>query len=328
VRSRRGPRRWRASPDRATAPVGPGGSLLSRRAASSARASVGIRIGGTTLRLRFPRALPAVRLAREHSAFAARGSADIDLEVVEAAVPVPRQAAVFESGGTWRAYELGRGILYEFRRPMGEGPPARGLLVDRKRRRGRLYLAPGPYRRTRGFALSFPLDELLFAHHLAHHGGFVLHACGIDTGTSTVAFCGHSGAGKSTTARLWRRFVPRARVLSDDRLVIRRRRGEYWAYGTPWHGTARYASRLGRPLRALVFLRQARRTSLRRLEPSGLAARLLALTFPPPWEAAGFAGGLRACAAATRLVPAHRFGTGAETTLSAPISTRCRVNAL
>ena len=39
-----------------------------------------------------------------------------------------------------------------------------------------------------------------------------------------VLFCGQSGAGKTTTARLWRRQRPRVAVLSDDRIVIAPRR--------------------------------------------------------------------------------------------------------
>lgn len=251
---------------------------------------------------------PAVRVPRAYAAFTVRAGHDIDVEVVEGDVPVPPGPPVFESGGTWRAYEVGRKVLYVFRRPMGKGAPARGLLVDAKRRRGLLYLAPTPYVRSTGFALSFPLDELLFQHHFAHAGAFVLHGCGIDTGAGLVAFCGHSGAGKTTTSRLWRRHAPGSVVLSDDRLVVRRRGARYWAFGTPWHGSGRYASPRGMPLRALFILKQARKkTSLRRLDPSGLASRLLAFTFPPPWEGPGLLAVLRSCERLAAAVPCYEL---------------------
>ncbi len=225
--------------------------------------------------------------------------------MVLAPVPVPDAAPVFESGGTWRAYEVGAKILYVFRRPMGKGPPARGLLIDRRRRRGTLYLAPGEYLAHRGFALSFPLDELLLQHHFAYDGGLVLHASGVDTGRGLVAFTGHSGAGKSTISRLFRRHAPLASVLSDDRLVIRRRRGQWWAYGTPWHGTARHAAPRALRLRALFVLKQSRTTALTRIEPQGFASQLLAFSFLPPWEPAAFFAVLRTAESFARAVPSY-----------------------
>ncbi|HSD28549.1 MAG TPA: hypothetical protein VLL75_14700, partial [Vicinamibacteria bacterium] len=139
-----------------------------------------LRVGGLTLAVRAPRPLPALLLSSRFRAFVPSRGADIALRLDPRPVPaVAPGDLVFDSGGTWRVYRHGRGLLYVFRAPMGQGPPARAVATDRSRRRGTLFLPPSPASRGRGFALSYPLDELLFQHRLAHEGGLVLHACGI-----------------------------------------------------------------------------------------------------------------------------------------------------
>ncbi|HEX6786741.1 MAG TPA: hypothetical protein VF076_06065, partial [Acidimicrobiales bacterium] len=210
---------------------------------------------------------------------------------------------LFDSGGTWRVYRHGRNLLYQFRPPLGDGAPARGVLIDEHRRRGRLFFRP-PYDRRRGFALSYPLDELLFQHHFARSGGLVVHACGVAWRGRALAFCGPSGAGKSTTARLWLRHQPDATILSDDRLVLRRH-GEKWqAHGTPWHGSARLASAHQRALSAVFFLEHGPKTVLVKLDRAEAAARLLAVAFPPLWEREGVAATLRGAARVAGALPA------------------------
>ena len=61
-------------------------------------------------------------------------------------------------------------------------------------------------------------------HRLACGQGLEVHAVGIvdEIGRGHL-FLGHSGAGKSTTARLWLE-QPEIRILSDDRIVLRRQR--------------------------------------------------------------------------------------------------------
>jgi hypothetical protein len=73
--------------------------------------------------------------------------------------------------------------------------------------------------------LSYPLDELLIMHRLTQEKAIELHSCGIvrPDGTGNL-FVGHSGAGKSTTTRLWTERED-VEVLSDDRIIVRRDEG-------------------------------------------------------------------------------------------------------
>jgi len=202
----------------------------------------------------------------------------------------------------WRVHRQGRDLLYTFRVPGLRPPVYKAVLVDRGLRRGRLFFPPvrgGPR-----YALDYPLDELLFQHRLTRDGAVEVHACGVVWRRRTLLFCGVSGAGKSTTARLWSRHAPRSIVLSDDRVVLRPTGRGARAWGTPWHGEGRFASPQSAPLGAVFFLRHGRATRVRRLAPAEAAARLLARAFPPLWDQGALARALRTCGAIATRVPA------------------------
>ena len=232
----------------------------------------------------------------------ARGD-DIDVEVVRGPIPSPPSSEpLFVSGGLWTVYRQGRRLLYLIREPVRGRAPLSALVIDERRARGRLHLPAGA-----PFALHYPLDELLFQHHLARHGGMEVHACGVAWKGRALLFCGQSGAGKTTTARLWRRHRPPADVLSDDRMIVRARGGRLWAFGTPWHGSGRFASPRGLPLGGIYFLARGRRSSVAPLPPPAAAAELFARSFPPPWEAAGITQMLGLCARVADDVPCARL---------------------
>lgn len=268
---------------------------------------VRLRVAGTTLAARAREAAPGLALARKLRPFVPKDGEDIRLTLSPEPVPDPgRSPLLFESGGLWQVFGSGAGLLYRFRSPLGDGPPpARGLHIDATWSRGTLYLPPSAYSRRPGFALSYPLDELLFAHHFAHRGAMVVHGCGLVAKGRGLLFCGHSGAGKTTTAGLWRRHCRGTHVLSDDRIVLRLRGGRPWMYGTPWHGSGRFASPRGAPLDAVFFLRQSARSRASGLDAADAAAQLFARSFPPPWSRRSIARVLDACSRVARAVPCH-----------------------
>jgi hypothetical protein len=266
-----------------------------------------LRIAGRTLAVRAA-PTPALAFERRVRPFLPERGADLRLALSTDPVPDPGRAPLlFDSGGTWQVFGLRGGLLYRFRAPTGHGPAPRGVRIDRTFARGTLFLPPSPWSRRRGFALSYPLDELLFAHHFAHRGAMVVHGCGLVADGRGFLFCGHSGAGKTTTAGLWRAHHPGTRVLSDDRIVLRERRGRWWMYGTPWHGSGRYARPEGVPLARVFFLRQARRSRVLPLPEPAAAAELFTRSFPPPWSGPDLARVLKACAKVAGAVECGRL---------------------
>jgi hypothetical protein len=269
---------------------------------------VRLRVAGLTLLLRARRRDPLLSLPAPSRPFASARGGDIVLDLERGAAPAADPTRLlFESGGVWRVHAHGPGLLYTFRSPALRPPVYRAVEIDSGLRRGTLFCPPAQGRAPR-HALEFPLDELLFQHRLAREGALEVHACAVAVAGGALLFSGQSGAGKSTTARLWRRARPDSLVLSDDRVVLRLRRGRPWAHGTPWHGEARFASPAARPLRAVFFLRHARRAALRRLPLVEAAARLLSRSFPPPWDGDALARALEAAHRVAAAVPCYDFG--------------------
>jgi hypothetical protein len=267
-----------------------------------------LHVGGLTLAVSTEADGPRLQWPAVYRPFLAARGADIAISAQWELPPVPSGArTLFESGGAWSCLAVGNERWYTFRTQGPSRPPDRILRMEASLSRGTLHVARGKAARAAGFALAYPLDDLLFQHHLASRGAAVVHACGLLHQGRALLFCGASGAGKSTTARLWRRHAPRTVVLSDDRIVLRVRQERGWAFGTPWHGEGRFAAAAGRPLAALFFLRQSQRSELRAIAPADAAARLLARSFPPPWDAQGVAGALAACADVAASTPAYEL---------------------
>jgi len=235
----------------------------------------------------------------------ARGG-DIRLRYREGLLP-PKTTGerLFDSGGVWRVEQCRGRLVYRFRIPNRRPPLYKVVVIDKSLARGTLYFdaaARGPH-----YALDYPLDELLIQHRLAREGAIEVHGCGVVWKGRTLLFCGRSGAGKSTMARLWRRHALGARLLSDDRVVLRPGRRGVRAHGTPWHGDGGFASAASAPLGAVFFLRHGRATRLEPLGRAEAAARLFTRSFPPPWDREGVARALDACADAAARVPAFEL---------------------
>ncbi len=101
-------------------------------------------------------------------------------------------------------------------------------------------------------------------------------------------FVGVSGAGKSTLSRLWR-AEPDVRVLSDERIIVRRHDDGLWLYGTPWHGDGQIAEPGRARLERVFFLRHSPRNALAAVGVTDAITRLFVCGFTPFHDAAGLA---------------------------------------
>ncbi|MFZ1008280.1 MAG: hypothetical protein WAN65_15675 [Candidatus Sulfotelmatobacter sp.] len=130
---------------------------------------------------------------------------------------------LFDSDSTWRLCECDGGFQFDFATPVFGERIYKRLLVDDRFTEAALQMSeecfadfPLP-----GASLEYPVDELLIMHRLTQEPAIELHGTGIvrANGEGNL-FVGHSGAGKSTTTRLWtdREDVE---VLSDDRIIVR-----------------------------------------------------------------------------------------------------------
>lgn len=134
------------------------------------------------------------------------------------------------------------------------------------------------------FPLDHPLGELLMMNLLGRGRGILLHACGVVYQGEGYLFAGHGSAGKTTTARLWQ-HLPGAQVVNDDKVILRKKDGVFWMYGTPWHGEGGMALPLSAPLKRIFLLNQASENYAKSLPPALAVSMLLARGFVPLWDA-------------------------------------------
>jgi hypothetical protein len=156
-----------------------------------------------------------------------RGCPDIRVRIEWVqSLPIEHRLPLFDSGTTWRAFETGRGLQFDFSSPaLGERPYKR-LCIDGRFDKATLQMNRESFQDFPRDAepLEYPLDELLIMHRLTQEKAIELHGSGIARANGEAnLFVGHSGAGKSTTTRLWTE-VKDVEVLSDDRIIVRRER--------------------------------------------------------------------------------------------------------
>ena len=152
-------------------------------------------------------------------------SSDIDIQIEwEADLSLTYGRQLFDSGCTWRLYEGETGLQFDFHVPSLGVRPYKRLLIDRAFSRGTLQMNEKVFAASTHTLtpLTYPLDELLIMHRLTQEKAIELHGSGIvrANGVGNL-FVGHSGAGKSTTTRLWTEHED-VEVLSDDRIIVRR----------------------------------------------------------------------------------------------------------
>jgi hypothetical protein len=244
---------------------------------------------------------------------------------------------LFHSGCLWSVHKSGTSFHFDFITQRLGSRPYKRLVVDEDFKHARVVLNQECLSDADASrALEYPLDELLITHYLSLGRGVELHACGmVRDGGESFLFVGHSGAGKSTTARLWKRHLP-LEVLSDDRIIVRRgtdvRRtllsddvGVAFAspkikgvgpecpthtfvmHGTPWHGEAAFASPGRAPLRRIFLLHHGSENRIERLSPGVAVGELLARSFTPFYQPRFVAPVLALLEEMVQSVPCYRF---------------------
>ncbi|MBO5070132.1 MAG: hypothetical protein J6C37_07200 [Roseburia sp.] len=115
-----------------------------------------------------------------------------------------------------------------------------------------------------GMSAKTVLNAIEAEHLIARSGGFVFHSSYIRLGDRAVLFTAPSGTGKSTQAELWR-TLRNAEIINGDRSVVRIAECIPVADGLPYAGSSQICKKKTLPLAAIVYLKQAPQTTIRRL---------------------------------------------------------------
>lgn len=151
--------------------------------------------------------------------------------------------------------------------------------------------------------IRYPLDQILLMNHLAYRGGVIVHSAGLVLDGVGLVFAGFSGAGKSTLTHVLKAQLPGALLLSDDRIIVRRKDGTFRMYGTPWPGEAGIAVNGSADLRALFFLTKASQNLINPLRSSEAARRLFPVISCPWYDPERLSGVLDSCEKLVSKVP-------------------------
>jgi hypothetical protein len=220
-------------------------------------------------------------------------ASDISIQVEWTADLAPLTGRrLFDSGSVWRLYQADGGFQFDFGTPILGDAPYKRLLVDDCFSRASLLLSGQCFGKRSAVApVEYPLDEVLITHRLTQEQAIELHGVGIvGPNGATNLFVGHSGAGKSTTARLWT-SLHKVEILSDDRIIVRESPArelqpgddprQIFMYGTPWHGDGCFALPQRAPLQRIFVLEHGHGNLLTRLTRSQAVAELFVRAFVP-----------------------------------------------
>ncbi len=131
------------------------------------------------------------------------------------------------------------------------------------------------------------LQVLFIAYFAKNKKGIIMHSAGIcDTDGRGFLFAGESGAGKTTISRIWH-LCGSARVINDDRVIIRRGKQGFLLHSSPWHGELgleRVSQVMSAPLSRIFFLHHNVRNSAPRLSEHETFCLLYPSLFAPFWD--------------------------------------------
>ena len=211
--------------------------------------------------------------------FISKDDPDIALRMHMDSPEIPGGEKIFDSLPIWALYRHNDSLIIKLFETMNG--LKRALCIHRDFNQADLYFTEP----NGSFIDPFfgPTIELLMVNYLARIGSIIVHACGIDYQGKGLLFVGESGAGKSTLTRIWNKENG-VEILSDDRIIIRKINDQYWMYGTPWHGDAKFASPAKVKLEKVFFIKHGRANSVKAASGTFPVLQFLKASFPPYWD--------------------------------------------
>lgn len=152
---------------------------------------------------------------------------------------------------------------------------------------GRLYVSRD-YRDCVYYSDKYQKDTIANLHTavdaaLPLHGGSIVHASCIKHRGKAILFCGPSGMGKSTQARLWQQRYGAYMLSSDAPAVFPGENGAV-AYGMPWDGSDQIMTQESAPVAAVIELAQAKENRIRPMSGREAMNRMMQQGHLPMWD--------------------------------------------
>jgi hypothetical protein len=257
------------------------------------RQEIRVEIGGIVISTIRDKTSREFCIDETHRHFATSQKADIFLRVYRG--PILKRKlrigeTVFSSQTTWSLCKGNGKFILKV--------PSKTAILEPNFKSGEIYIETQRMGSGTDFPLKYPFGEVLMINFLSKGRGIIFHACGVNDQDQGFLFVGTSGGGKSTVANLWKKKVSNPevtnsklqtnlKILSDDRIIVRKMEGRFWMYGTPWHGDAKVYSPERAPLEKIFFLKHAKKNSIKKIASMEATSRLLVCSFPTFWDKKG-----------------------------------------
>ena len=245
---------------------------------------VNIEIAGICIAIESQDGLDDWEIYSAYRPFVCNRQADIHLRMRLGNPAISTAGMVFDSSPIWTLHRQGDTTAFKIFDQLND--QKRILSFDSDIRMANLFFPDA----HGAFVDPFygPTLELLLIHYLVRQRGMIMHASGIDGDGRGMLFVGESGAGKSTLSNLWHQ-QDGAAIFSDDRVILLQKEGEYWMYGTPWHGDAGFVSPRSVKLERVFFLQHDHNNTVRTLKKPETVVEFLKASFPQFWDSDGVA---------------------------------------
>ena len=259
------------------------------------------------------RSLQSLRSARYRDFLCSDREPDIRITIRDSLrdiskISLPDEESIFDTGTVWRLYESPHAVSLVLKSPVRGPLPYRIAIFDRGITTGEIVSIAGSAAETEDRSqydpLEFPLSEVLMVYLLSMGKGLMIHACGISDNGRGLLFPGNSTDGKTTIAMQWRGS---AKVLNDDRIILRPSEKGFLMYGTPWHGDLSDVSAEGVVLDSVNFLRHGDVNASREVSGAKAVSMLLRRSFLPLWSSSGMEFSLDLCRKLEDSVPFHEI---------------------
>ena len=153
--------------------------------------------------------------------------------------------------------------------------------------------------------------QIILINYLSRREGIFVHSVGLkDVDKRGLLFAGPTRSGKSTTARLWHDHS-RAKILNDDRIVIRKAQDKFYIFSTPWHGDFNEyfkSSPDKAELKNIFFIYQSPENKIKRLRPKEAYRYLYPNIFPAFWNKESLARQMNLCWDLVSFIASCRLG--------------------
>ena len=263
-------------------------------------------LAGFTFAVTPARGAPLLPLPEAYAPFLTPDSgetpcATLTLGAAETSLADPAETTTDWACETWRLRRTASGRSFLEIHTLPHGAWVGVAEADPEFTRANLRPVAGRLGAPSALALNYPSDQALLTNRLLRLGAVVLHACGVVVEGRGYVFCGRSGIGKTTMARLWRDRG--ATLLNDDRIILRVIDGEVRLFSSPWHGEERMVKAGNVPLAGFFHLTQAPEHRITRIGGALSGARLVATAIAPFYAAEGIARLLEQADALTACAP-------------------------